>query len=110
MPYVWTVYSDAFRGARGSTDDDFQTTCAGCGTLLTLDQAEVDMTDPLEVIYSCPNGCGPVMVVGVAPPIRWEERGHVIGKWIIRNPFDVTFHPRGAGSGILIPASPAALD
>jgi hypothetical protein len=110
VPHVWVVFSDAVRGMRGSRDCDFSTTCCGCELVLSLDQVLVDARDQWELVYRCPSCSAPVLIVSTPTVVPWVERGHVVGSWMIRNPRDLIVKPRGAGRGLVLPASPAALD
>jgi hypothetical protein len=72
----------------------------------------VHQMDPMETVYFCPNGCGPILIVG-APGVdsgRDRDRGFRTEPWLIRNPQDFLVQDPAAAKPLVIPASPHALD
>ena len=97
------------RGA-AAREQDIWTTCRRCGKTVRLNAATVDTSDPLEVTYSCPVGCGPILIVSSPGVVPWEGRGYRLGDWMLRNPSDLFCQGRGMSPAAKIPASPHALD
>jgi hypothetical protein len=94
-------------GATLPTDKEMNTVCPTCGTKQTLDQASISRVGP-ETVYTCTNGCHPIVVVGTPESIPWKGRGYRLGDHVIRNAGDL-FLPLRGSAGVVIPASPAAL-
>jgi hypothetical protein len=92
-------------------ESDIWTSCPSCAQTVRLNEAViVDRSDPLEVIHSCAEGCGPILIVGTPVVVAWEGRGYRLGDWVIRNPRDLLAQGRGMRGVVVIPASPHALD
>jgi len=95
-------------GARLPTDAEMYTSCPTCGQEQTLQEAELSRKGE-ETIYTCKNGCQPIVIVGKPGTKPWEGRGYRLGDYVIRNAQDIFLPIIGKGTGIKIPASPAAL-
>ena len=95
-------------GARLPTDQEAHTSCPTCGTRQTLSQASLSRKGN-ETIYTCVNGCQPIVVVGEPGDTPWEGRGYRVGPHVIRNAQDLVLPIIGTGNNVLIPASKSAL-
>ena len=95
-------------GARLPTDRETSTTCPTCGTKQTLSQASLSRMGR-ETIYTCMNGCQPIVVVGEPGESPWVGRGYRLGPHVIRNAQDLLLPIIGTEKTVLIPASKAAL-
>lgn len=66
-----------------------RTTCPTCSEAQTLAEADVAAGD--ETVYTCKNGCQPILVVAPPGGHPWPGRGYRMGDWTMRNASDVTF-------------------
>jgi hypothetical protein len=80
---------------------DITTSCPTCGAQQRLDEATVTQTNA-EVVYTCREGCGPILKVTEAKPFMGKG-GYRLGDWMIRNPQVVIVKIRGTQS-LLLPA------
>lgn len=99
--------------ARLPGDADIETTCPTCRQPQTLAEADFDDTGD-ESIYTCKEGCGPILIIGIPGRRSWPGRGYRLGNFVLRNPSDLFLHMidqegNRARTPILMPASPAAL-
>ena len=112
MPRSLTRVSEVLRkqlkGVERAKDSDVATTCPTCGTEQTLDQAPVSHVD-MSTIYTCKNGCQPVLIVADAEHSPREGRGYRLGPYVLRNPADLLIDV-GAPAKVKIPAAPNALE
>jgi hypothetical protein len=95
-------------GARLPTDQEAYTSCPTCETLQTLSQASLSRKGA-ETLYTCVNGCQPIVVVGVPGDAAWDGRGYRLGPHVIRNAQDLVLPIAGASKSVLIPASKSSL-
>lgn len=98
-------------GSKGGSlvkDSDMRTTCPACGAEQLLSEAVLSL-DAGETIYSCKNGCQPVVVVGRPGIVAWPGRGYRLGDYVVRNVRDILIKTKEMGAAVLIPASKAAL-
>lgn len=95
-------------GARLPTDQEANTSCPTCGTKQTLSQASISRNGK-ETVYTCVNGCQPIVVVGEPGDVPWAGRGYRLGPHVIRNAQDLFLPIIGAAGNVLVPASKSAL-
>jgi hypothetical protein len=95
-------------GIRPIKDADITTTCPACGAEQVLSDGILSLDDG-ETIYSCKNGCQPMVVVGRPGIVAWPGRGFRLGDHVVRNVRDLIVKTEEMGVPILIPASSAAL-
>lgn len=96
------------KGGRPIKDSDMRTTCPACGTEQLLSEGVLSLDDG-ETVYSCKNGCQPVVVVGRPGVVAWPGRGFRLGNHVVRNVRDIIVKTEEMGAAMLIPASSAAL-
>jgi hypothetical protein len=101
------------QGGRLPSDSGIVTTCPTCDQTQTLAEAEFTEGD-VESVYTCKNGCQPILVVGPPGAQPWPGRGYRMGNFVLRNPADLRLrildqHGNAVRGEILIPVSPAAL-
>jgi hypothetical protein len=108
MQDVLTLSSLDWKGHQAPTDADVITSCPSCGTTQNLKEASV-RRDGEETVYSCKNGCQPIVVVGVPGETPWPGRGYRLGAHVIRNAQDLRITVAGVSHDLGIPASRAAL-
>jgi hypothetical protein len=101
--------------ARLPGDSGISTVCPSCATTQSLSEADF-VEGELESVYTCKNGCQPILVVDRSGPgkRRWPGRGYRLGNFVLRNVADLEFtaidqHGKPVGGVIRVPASPAAL-
>jgi hypothetical protein len=95
------------KGGALPTDREIHTSCPTCGATQTLSEASLTRSGS-DTIYTCKNGCQPVVVVGRPGESAWPGRGYRLGPHVIRNAGDL-FLPVKSGAKVLLPASKAAL-
>jgi hypothetical protein len=106
---VFEMQIQAPTGTRLGADHEMVTTCPTCGTRQTLGEAVITQ-DGDDTVYSCRNGCQPLVIVSrPADGAPWPGRGYRMGDHVIRNAADLYYPVVGTGSGLVLPASPAAL-
>jgi hypothetical protein len=108
-PLLSEVLSD-FPNPVRVEESDCWTSCPTCGQVQAASLAGVDRSESLVTTYICTKGCGPILIISTPGVVPWEGRGYRVGDWMIRNPTDLFFRPRGAERDVLIPASLAALE
>lgn len=86
------------------------TSCPECAAEQAVAEATFDESDTLEAVYTCREGCGPILIVSTPGVVPWEGRGYRMGDWMIRNPKDLFIRPAGRLNVVVLPASPHALD
>jgi hypothetical protein len=99
---------NAPEGTRLPTDQEIRTSCPTCGVEQMLSQAQI-ARDEQETVYTCVNGCQPIVVVGSPGDTAWEGRGYRLGPNVIRTAKDLFVPIVGSGKEVLLPASKAAL-
>jgi hypothetical protein len=105
---VLTLSPLDWKGHPAPTDADVTTSCPTCRTAQNLNEASV-RRDGEETVYTCKNGCQPIVVVGVPGDSHWPGRGYRLGSHVIRNAQDLRIRVEGASADLLIRASPASL-
>lgn len=95
-------------GTRLPHDCEIITSCPKCGEQQTLGDAKIDNLES-ETIYTCKNGCQPIIIIGLPGETSWEGRGYRMGSQVIRNIADIYIPLIGSEGGIKIPGSPDAL-
>jgi hypothetical protein len=90
------------------TDAEIRARCPTCGEEQFLSEAPV-ARDNQDTVYTCRNGCQPIVVIGSPGDSPWPGRGYNIGGHVVRNACDLILAPASRGGQVLIPASPAAL-
>jgi hypothetical protein len=96
------------KGGRPIKDSDMKTTCPACGTDQLLSEAVLSLDDG-ETIYTCKNGCQPVVVVGRPGVVAWPGRGYRLGDHVIRNVRDIVVRTEDMGATMVLDARDAAL-
>jgi hypothetical protein len=96
------------KGSRPFMDSDMVTTCPTCEAGQTLGEAPQTL-DEFDTVYTCKNGCQPIVVVGRPGLSAWPGRGYRIGDYVIRNARDLFVETEAMAGPVLIPASKAAL-
>jgi hypothetical protein len=99
-------------GQQLPTDRHISTRCPTCVEEQTRSEGEFYEND--ETVYTCTNGCQPILVIGAFGELEWPGRGYRLGEFVLRNPADlhVTLRDqagRPLAPAVLLPASPAAL-
>ena len=113
MPLVSEVLNvKATADQAPALEHEMWTDCHLCNTTIRLGKARVDQTDPWETIYRCPDdGCGAtILIVSTPGVVEWEGRGYRLDDWVIRNPSDLYYRPRGAQTSVKFSARIHALD
>lgn len=107
---VETVFEKAidFKGNRPFRDNDMITECPACNAKQKLSDATISL-DGDDTIYTCKNGCQPLVVVSRPGMVAWSGRGYRLQDYVIRNVRDITIKTENMGVPMLIPASKAAL-
>ncbi|UUZ78579.1 TIR domain-containing protein [Polaromonas sp. P1(28)-13] len=108
---VEDVFSKQAIGPKGDMpikDSDMRTKCPACGTEQLLSEAVLSLDDG-ETIYTCKNGCQPVVVVGRPGVVAWPGRGYRLGDHVIRNVRDVVVKTEEMRAAIVLDAHDAAL-
>jgi hypothetical protein len=90
------------------SDANFQTECPTCKTRQHLSEAPISL-DGDETLYSCKNGCQPIVVISRPGIVAWPGRGYRLGTHVIRNAADIFISISGTAKPLHIPASQAAL-
>lgn len=105
-----TVFEKAldFKGGRPFRDSDMVTECPACNTVQKLSEATLSL-DGNDTIYTCKNGCQPLVVISRPGIVAWPGRGYRLKDFVIRNVRDIKIKTEGMGVPMLIPASKAAL-
>lgn len=96
------------KGGRPIKDSDMKTACPACGTDQLLSEAAVSL-DEGETVYTCRNGCLPIVVIGRPGVVAWEGRGYRLGEHVVRNVRDIIVKTEDMSTALLINASKAAL-
>jgi hypothetical protein len=109
MARLSEVLSDQADGYPFS-ESSITTTCLECDTEQTLDEATFDDSRRAESKYLCRDCGGIILIVSAPEPIRWEGRGYLLGKWVLRNPRDVVVTETHTGRPLRFVASPYAMD
>ncbi|WP_043317141.1 toll/interleukin-1 receptor domain-containing protein [Microbulbifer sp. HZ11] len=105
-----TVFERAldFKDGRPFRDSDMNTECPACNSQQNLSEATLSL-DYDDTIYTCKNGCQPLVVIGRPGMVAWPGRGFRLKDYVIRNVRDITIKTENMGMPMLIPASKAAL-
>jgi hypothetical protein len=96
------------KGGKPIKDSDMRTSCLACGTEQLLSEGLLSLEEG-ETIYSCKNGCQPVMVVGRPGVVAWPGRGFRLGDHVVRNVRDIIVKTEEMGVALLLPAGNSAL-
>ncbi|CAB3964736.1 hypothetical protein BLA3211_03000 [Burkholderia aenigmatica] len=89
-------------------DSDMTTVCPACNTTQRLSDAHLSLNGD-ETIYTCRNGCQPLVVIGRPGEVAWPGRGYRLGDYVVRNVRDILVKTESMGAAICINASNAAL-
>ncbi|WP_439148349.1 toll/interleukin-1 receptor domain-containing protein [Vibrio sp.] len=105
-----TVFERAldFKDCRLFRDSDMNTECPACNSQQNLSEATLSLDDD-DTIYTCKNGCQPLLVISRPGMVAWPGRGFRLQDYVIRNVRDITIKTENMGMPMLIPASKAAL-
>lgn len=90
------------------SDANFLAECPTCKTKQHLAEAPLAL-DCDDTVYSCKNGCQPIVVISRPGIVAWPGRGFRLGTHVIRNAADIFVSTTGMATPVLIPASKAAL-
>ena len=89
-------------------DADFMTVCPTCSEHQQASEASI-VLDGSDTVYTCKNGCQPIIVVSRPGLVAWPGRGYRINEHVIRNASDMFLKTAGMQATVLMPASKAAL-
>ncbi len=89
-------------------DSDFRITCPTCSYSQLASEAPLSL-DGSDTLYSCKNGCQPVIVISRPGIVAWPGRGFRTGRFVIRNASDLFVQTEEMESSVLFPASKSAL-
>ena len=95
-------------GGPAPRDADFTTQCPTCSSAQRASESPISL-DGDDTVYTCRNGCQPIVVVSRPGLVAWAGRGYRIGDRVIRNAADLLFQGPNMAAAVLIPASRAAL-
>lgn len=90
------------------SDADFETKCPTCKAKQRLSEAALSL-DGDDTIYTCRNGCQPIVVISRPGIVVWPGRGYRLGSHVVRNASDIVISISNVANRVLVPASPAAL-
>ncbi|CAN0326234.1 unnamed protein product, partial [Phaeothamnion confervicola] len=96
------------KGGRPIKDSDMKTTCPACGMAQLLSDATLQLDDS-ETIYTCKNGCQPLVVVGRPGVVAWPGRGYRLGDHVIRNVRNIIVKTEDMSVALVLDARDAAL-
>ena len=96
------------KGGRPIKDGDMTTTCPACGTIQRLSDATLSL-DRDETVYTCRNGCQPMVVIGRPGVVAWPGRAYRLGDHVVRNVRDILVKTEDMGATLIINAREAAL-
>ena len=105
---VFRKQSIGVKGGRPFEDKDMLTECPACGTKQILAEAVLSL-DAEDTVYTCKNGCQPLVVVSRPGIVVWPGRGCRLGDHVIRNVRDIIIKTEDMGVPVVINASKAAL-
>jgi hypothetical protein len=115
ISYEITKIEDVFKkqgvGPKGGSpilDKDMTTECPACGQSQCLDKASLSL-DKDETIYTCVNGCQPIVVVGRPGIVAWPGRGYRLGDHVIRNVKNILVKTKDMAVPMVLDARQAAL-
>ncbi len=86
-------------GRRPPDDSEITTLCPVCSTEQALADADVCERED-ETVYTCRDGCAPILVLVSRATHETAAPGYVFGGWIVRNPSELTlpyFNPQTGG-------------
>lgn len=89
-------------------DADFTTLCPTCSTTQRVSEATISLDGP-DTVYTCRNGCQPIVVVSRPGDVQWPGRGYRLGDFTVRNASDMFLKTNSMPAAALMPASKAAL-
>lgn len=93
---------------RAPRDVDFTTSCPTCSAKQRASEASISL-DGDDTVYSCKNGCQPIIVVSRPGLVAWPGRGYRIRDHVVRNAADLFFQGPSMPVPVQLPASNAAL-
>lgn len=89
-------------------DADMKTMCPSCGVAQLLSEAALSQVEG-ETIYTCKNGCQPIVVIGRPGTVAWPGRGFRLGEHVIRNVREIEIQSEDMPQAVSLPAREAAL-
>ncbi|MFJ4545813.1 toll/interleukin-1 receptor domain-containing protein [Pseudomonas sp. NPDC088885] len=95
-------------GLKPTFDAHMSTTCPACHSEQRLNEATLSL-EGAETIYTCKNGCQPLVVVGRPGEVAWPGRGYRLGDFVIRNVRDIIWQSDDMVRPAVIAARNAAL-
>jgi hypothetical protein len=84
MPQV-SALLNSLPTVNGVSEADCVTTCRACGRSQNLSQA-TESSEGDVTLYTCVEGCGPILSVSPLPDTYGEKEGHGVSEWLIANP------------------------
>ena len=105
-----SVFKNAidFKGGQPYRDKDLVTACPACNEGQNLSESTISLDDD-NTIYTCKNGCQPLVVISRPGMVAWPGRGYRLKDYVIRNIRDITIKTEDMRMSLVIPASQAAL-
>lgn len=97
-----------FKGKQPFRDSDMKTECPACNTAQNLSESTISL-DSHDTVYTCKNGCQPLVVISRPGMVAWPGRGYRLQNYVIRNVRDIFIKTESMSIPMLIPASKAAL-
>jgi RNase P subunit RPR2 len=115
IKYIIVQLEDVFKkqsiGTKGQIpikDKHCKTVCPNCRTEQTLSESTISL-DNDETIYTCKNGCQPLLVIGRPGIVAWPGRGYRLGADVIRNAQDIIVKTEEMKVPMVLSAMTAAL-
>lgn len=105
---VFRKQSISPKGGDPIQDKHMKTACPACGEEQALNEASLSL-DQDETIYTCKNGCQPIVVVGRPGIVAWPGRGYRLGDHVIRNVKDIVVQTKDMAVPMVLNARQAAL-
>lgn len=105
------VFSRADLGPKGKPaprDSDFTTECPTCSIRQLASEATISL-DGTDIVYTCKNGCHPIIVVSRPGMVAWPGRGYRCGDYVVRNAANLFYKTGEMAAAVLLPASKASL-
>ena len=96
------------RAGPAPRDADFRIRCPTCSTEQRASEAPISLEGD-DTIYTCKNGCQPIIVVSRPGLLAWPGRGYRLKDHVVRNAADLYLQGPSMPAAVLIPASRAAL-
>ncbi|WP_204376188.1 toll/interleukin-1 receptor domain-containing protein [Hymenobacter coccineus] len=110
ITYLEEVFAKQYIDANGVPlkDKDFTTQCPTCQIKQNLSDSVVSL-DNDDTIYTCKNGCQPLVIISRPGIVAWPGRGYKLGNHVVRNAQDLLIKANSTGAALSLLASKAAL-